>query len=54
MREGLILHGNGASELRLRAIAARFRLTSWTARRMQDYDVEPAEDELWAETFHQD
>jgi hypothetical protein len=49
--EGLILHGNGTSEMRRRAIAARFRLTSWTARRMQHYDTKPAEDELLEESF---
>lgn len=52
--EGLILHGNGTSDSRRGAIAARFRLTSWTARRMRHYDTEPAEDELSEDKSPQD
>ncbi|MBL9164613.1 MAG: hypothetical protein JNL18_17935 [Planctomycetaceae bacterium] len=52
--EGLIYHGNATTPARLRAIAARYKLTKWTTQRNEHYDVGPDADALFAEAFDDD
>lgn len=45
--EGLIYHGNGTNGSRLRKIAARFKLSAWSAQRNEHYDMGPEADALF-------
>ena len=48
---GVIYHGTATDSSRLRVIAARFRLTAWTAQRNEHYDMGPEADALFADDF---
>lgn len=52
--EGVIYHGNATTPSRLRKIAARYKLTKWTAQRNEHYDVGPDADAHFAEDFDDD
>jgi hypothetical protein len=52
--EGVIYHGNATTALRLRKIAARFKLSIWNAQRNEHYDVGPDADALFADEFDDD
>jgi hypothetical protein len=49
--EGLVYHGNATSSSRLRKIAARFKLSEWTAQRNEHYDMGPEADAQFDDEF---
>ena len=52
--EGVVYHGNATTQLRLRKIAAHFKLTKWIAQRNEHYDVGPDADALFADELGDD